>query len=174
MADEEVMSGEMEEGGRPKRKNVVLAGILLGVMLVEGLAVFILVKHFTPEPQQANAQLVEGLDGQGGIQEPGDVEVQVSTLRAPNEKLGLVIYELVVAAVVSEDKAEECQKLLSEKKWKIQDRLSGIIRESDPKELQNNLGAIRQKFKNELSDILGDQEMIKEVLIPSVVPFSAN
>jgi hypothetical protein len=118
--------------------------------------------------------MTKGLDSESGEETPENVELEVAQLRAPNEKRGLVIYEMNVCAVISKPDAETCEKLLEEKKWTIQDRLCGVIRNADPKDLQNNLDVIRRKFKTELTDVLGKKDMIKEILIPRVVPFSAN
>jgi hypothetical protein len=172
---EEVVENEgNKKQNKNRRRNLMLAGILLGVMLIEGAGVFILVKRFGPSPAAAKGQITSGIDGASGEELPERVELEVAQLRAPNEKLGLVLYEMNVCAVVNKPDVETCERLLEEKKWKIQDRLCGVIREADPKDLQDNLDVVRRKFKTELAEVLGKKDMIKEILIPRIVPFSAN
>ena len=174
MADKEVEQQAVTGAApRGRRKHLTLVGILFGVMAAEALVVVILFKYFGPEPAQANA-LTAGLDGTQGVPNDRDVEVAITTLRAPNEKAGMTIYELTIVAVVGEQHREECMKLVEERANKIQDRFSTIVRESDPRDFSGSMEVVRVKFKNELAKVLESEDMVREILFPKAVPFSAN
>ena len=87
MADE---AGEpLEEAPKSpgRRKNMLIGGILLGVMLAEGIVVILLMKHFGPEPATAEAgQGIDGLDPTEGEKAAHQVEVEVARFRAQNEQ----------------------------------------------------------------------------------------
>lgn len=174
MAEKQVeQQAETVEASPGRRKNLTLVGILLGVMAVEALVVVVMFKYFGPAPAQADA-MTAGLDGSQGVPIDKDVEISITTLRAPNEKAGMTIYELTIFAVVGEKHREECTKLVEERANKIQDRFSTIVRESDPRDFSGSMEVVRGKFKNELAKVLENEEMVKEILFPKAVPYSAN
>lgn len=174
MADKEVEQLSETEGNRPgRRKHLVLVGILFGIMAAEALVVVVLFKYFGPAPVQATA-MTAGLDETQGVPNNQDVEVAITTLRAPNEKAGMTIYELTIVAVVGEQHREECMQLIEARANKIQDRFSTIVRESDPRDFSGSMEVVRTKFKNELANVLESEDMVREILFPKAMPFSAN
>jgi hypothetical protein len=175
MADEPDAMMELGEKPKKSRKNIILAGIFFGVMAVEAVVVFALVKNFTPPPQAAAAdQTIGGLNADEGTTKTEDVDLEVVRVRARNDKATQpVIYELTVFASVAEDRGEEFQQLVKKRGARIQDRFSSVIRAADPERfLEPDLATLRDRFKHELSQIAEDDELVKGVLIPSIVPFS--
>ncbi len=176
MAEEDV--GVVEEASEAKpgrRKNLMFGGILLAVMVLEGVAAVVLVKSFGPQPATTEAESIGGLNPAEGEKPQEEVEIEIVTFRAQNERARqVVMYDLTVFASVSEDKAEEFKKLIERKKATIQDRFSGVIRGADPQVLaEPDRATLRQQFQRELADIIGDEEMILKILIPSMVPYRA-
>jgi hypothetical protein len=160
----------------PRRKNLMMGGALLGIMIVEGLAVFVLAKHFGAQPAAAEASEIAGLDAHGGEKTPLDVEVEVVKLRAQNEKSQqMLVYDMTIAVTVSEKESTKVSDTFSRKRATIQDRLSRVVRALDPQRFSEpDLSTLRQQFRHELSQIVGNEDAIREVLIPSIVRYNEN
>ena len=172
MAEEAAEPIEGTSKGSGRKKNLIVGGVLLGVMLAEGVTVAILVKSFGPEPATAEAgEGIDGLDPDEGMKALDEVEVQVARFRALNEQARqLVYYDLEVYVTVSKDNETECKDLVERRQATIQDRLSSVVQAADPKVLMEaDRATLRQQFKQELGQILGDAELIHQVLIPSLV-----
>lgn len=154
-----------------------MLGMIVGVMALEAALVVVLVKKFSPTPQTAAAgessPAGPGLNPQEGVKRLAEVETRVVKFRARNDKSAEpIIYDFEVFAVVDEDKSEQFKKLLESKQATIQDRFSAIVRSADPQRfLEPDLASLRDRFKHELSKIAGDDKTVKEVLIPSIVPY---
>jgi hypothetical protein len=152
------------------------AGILLGIMAAEGAGVFMLARQFSGGPAVAHAQDVHGLKPDEGKKAPQDTEVEVVKLRAQNEKSQqMVVYDMTVYITISEADALSLTSTLNRKKATIQDRLSRVVRSLDPQRFtEPDLATLRQHFKIELGQIVGNEKAVKEVLIPSIVKYSEN
>ena len=177
MADEP--DGVMDVTEKPKksRKNLVLAGVFFGVMAIEAVVVVVVVKQLAPTPQAVQGeQLSGGLNANEGTAKVEDVDVEVVRVRARNDKAPRpVIYELMVYASVADGKKAEFEELVKRRGARIQDRFSSVIRAADPKRfLEPDLATLRDRFKEELSQVAGDDELVREVLIPSIVPFTEH
>jgi len=160
----------------PKQKGrLMVGGVIVGVMLVEALVIIILVKSFGgAAPQEAQASGPGGLDPTAGQKAAEKVEVEIVGLRATNGRgQRPVIYQLTVFSVVSSVHAEEFKQVLEQRKETVKDRFTRIIRAADPICFSEpDLATVRGQFKHELTQIIGIQDAIEEILIPSVVPFS--
>ncbi len=161
-------------GGR--RKIMINLGIILGIMLGEGVGVFFLARQFSGPPASAEGSEVHGLKPAEGQKAPEDTEVEVVKIRAQNEKSQqMIVYDMTVAISISEKQALDLTSLINRKKATIQDRLSRVVRSLDPQRFSEpDLATLRQQFKLELGQILGDDKAVKEVLIPSIVKYSDN
>jgi len=155
---------------KPKRKTLLMGGVLLGVMAVEALVVVVLVKHFGAEPASVEAAPIHGLDEAEGSKQPLDKELSVVKFRAQNEKSQrMLYYDLTVYISVPEAESERVNEIVQRKQATIQDRFSSIVRSADPQRfMEPDLATLREQFKRELSQIIGDEKVIQQVLIPSV------
>lgn len=182
MAEEPEQAAPVEvvDGGG-KSKNAMLGGILAGVMLLEGVGLYVGMKFLGAGPEQAAAGdgLVE--DGKG-INE-NVLEVPIAKLKVPNRKTGkMYLYDVEVAATVAipEDKPAEQFKteILDKIKSRdnaIRDRLGFLIRSSDPQQLDEpGLVTVRRQIKTELGKIFGDEKLFQEVLLPRWTPLRAD
>jgi len=167
---------QVPAAGGKRRKNLVLVGVIGGVMLIEGAAVFVLAKHFGAQPAAAEAKDHGGLNPEEGEKKPEPVELEIVRLRAQNEKAQrVVVYDLSVYAVTTKEHEEKLKGMVEQRRALIQDRFSSVIRSADPKVLMEaDPATLRQKFKQELAQIVGDEKMIEQVLIPSIVSFREN
>jgi len=190
MADEEAKGQEV--AANPKKKQTLLMlGVLLFVMLAEGGGVYFAVKFFGGGPSKVSAEGLsqakpggEGGGHGGGHGEEGgeagpvlqDAELPVTKFKAPNLKSGrLYLYELEVYAKTKQEKSATLKKLLEACKASIDDRLNRVVRSADPQDLQEDgLETIRRQIRHELNQVVGDEKMIEEILIPKCTPFKVD
>jgi flagellar basal body-associated protein FliL len=195
IVEEAAPSSEQPAANSGKRKNLMMGGVLLGIMLAEGGGVFMLAKHFAGPPAAAVAAPVGGLDAKAGAKASPETEVEVVRLRAQNEKSQqLRVYDITVAGVFEEKETKEAKgeakgeekekegegaagakptskvaELLLKKKATLQDRFGRIVRSMDPQRFSEpDLTTLREQFKRELQQIVGEEAVVKEVLIPSI------
>jgi flagellar basal body-associated protein FliL len=159
-----------------RRKNLMFAGIFLGVMIAEGVGVGLMVKFFSGGPATAEANQVPGLNANEGVKQPEDVEVQIATFRAQNARARQVImYDVSVVVAVGSDKEAELKAQIERKKAAIQDRFISTIRAADPQVLaEPDCETLRQQFHQILVEILGSEELAKKVYIPQFTTYRAD
>jgi len=163
-------------------KTPVLLG---GVMLIEAVVLFAGFKILGGHPQQApGAEIsMDGKgdgkgEGKGGKSDKKTVELPVLDTKAPNHTNGRTyLYDVSVFAVVKAENEERIKGILKDNKALIEDRLSTIIRESDPEKLgggsEPGLETLRRQVKYQLDRIAGEG-MIDEVLVPRCIPFRTD
>lgn len=205
MAEEETKP-EQKEGAataesapQPPSGKKKLAGIVVAVMVLEGVGVFGAMKMMGGNPQPTHADTLE-VSTRPATQY---AEVTIAKIRAPNVKDGkLVLWQLEVAIRVAveahaepaadgksghgekEEGAEKkeggeaqspCPELAGKIKMNektITDRLTRIVRSAEPQYLQEDgLETIRRQVKFELDHVLGEDTKIVEILIPECTPF---
>jgi hypothetical protein len=182
------------EGGKRGKGKFMLVGAVGGAMLIEGVGVFVLARMMGSGPKEASAN-VEGLapagahgassgaagarGGAGG--EAAKVETQESELllaqfRAINDRSGQnILYDVKVYGRVKGDKLEKVQKLLEGKKASIEDRFAKVIRTADPQYFKEpGLETIRRQVLHELDTVFGEEELVCEILLPSLMWFNAG
>ncbi|HOW73141.1 MAG TPA: flagellar basal body-associated FliL family protein [Phycisphaerae bacterium] len=172
---EDAAGGDKPKKGRGK---LIMIGVIAGVMIAEAAVVFVLVKSFSGGgPQEAEAHATEGLkDGEGAQPAAAQLDLEVVKFRAQNEKSQrLLMYELSVSAVVSGDSEAEVKEILERRKETIRDRFTRVVRSADPSRfMEPDLATLRDQFKAELSQVIGKEGAIQEVLIPQIVLMSGG
>ncbi|MBI4581066.1 MAG: hypothetical protein HY718_15285 [Planctomycetes bacterium] len=166
------------------RKRMVMLGVLAGVMAVEGLVVFVLVKHFSASasPSEAQAASQNGLVSTEGHKAEPDLELKIGEFRIQNRK-GQQAYTLdftVFATIPTRQDAQAAgsgggpgaaegrpeDAVVAAKAAKIKDRFSRVVRAMDPERFaEPDLASLRSKLKEELGEVLGADVKIKEVLL---------
>jgi flagellar basal body-associated protein FliL len=173
VANEKAQEQSAEQGDRSsKKKTLAMGGVLVGVMAVEAVVVFMLVKHFAGSPAAAEAATpLHAIESQMAEQKPQDVELNVVNLRAQNERSQRQItYDLDVFISVSDANKDRVNEVLQRRKATVQDRLSRVVRAAQPEEFtEPDLRTLRKQFQVELDQIMGQDGLIREVLIPSIV-----
>jgi hypothetical protein len=175
MADNEKPVEKPAEPFNDRRRNLVMVALVGGLMLLEGVGIFIGVRYLTGGAEQAEA--VDGVlvdDGEGGMRLlPPQVEVKVTDVVAYNRRSGRVIlYQMSIYVEVDAEYMRDIDELIENRINTIDDRLSQIVRASDPKYLEEpDLNTIRRQFKTTLEDIFGEKELINKILLPQ---FSSN
>jgi len=166
MADEAaVESTESSETPRGKHRFMTL-GIIGGVMLLEGVGIFVAVKMMYHQPAAAVADAPDARDDALAAIEK-EVEIVLPEVNAFNKRQGkLMIYNLELAIRVNKEDKERVERILAARQGTILDRLNTVIRSADPKYLSEpGLDTLRRQFKHELTRIMGDSEPISAVLV---------
>jgi len=171
---------ETQSKGGFLTKTPVLLG---GVMVIEAVVLIVGLRMLGGHPQAAPGAEIsldkDGKgDGKGGKADKKTVEVPVLDTKAPNHTNGKTyLYDVSVFAVVKAENEERVKNLLKDNKALIEDRLSTIIRESDPEKLgggsEPGLETLRRQVKYQLDRIAGDG-LIEEVLVPRCIPFRTD
>jgi flagellar basal body-associated protein FliL len=186
----EAQSAEKPAGTAKKKQTLMMMGVLLGVMAVEGAGVYCAVKYLGGGPKVvaaeglASAAKSAGGHGEGGESAEGekaavaskDAELLVVKFKAPNMKSGrLFLYDIEVYAKTRREKADTLKKTIENYKATIEDRLNRVVRAAEPQDLQEDgLETIRRQVRHELTQIVGDEKMIEEILIPKCTPFKVE
>jgi hypothetical protein len=179
------MMDESQEQSEPvakPRKRLPKTAVLIAIVsVVEGGIFFGVMKMFGGGPQVAHGA-TEGdnvLHGESPAQNEKGSSVEVELLqkfRVPNDKSGrLFIYDFDLSVKVSSKRKEEIEKLVSERKGELSDRVARIVRGNDPAVLNEaDLKTIRTLLRNAIGELAGDPEIVQEVLIPRCVPIRSD
>ena len=168
-------SDEMVAGpARPSmKKKLVTLGILGGIMLLEAVGIFVLVR-MTSEPGPSEAG--EAAQDPGQLVEQMDAELALVNCEAINRKSGQsLVVHISLSVRVAAQNAEHAAKLIEKRQSTIKDRVQMILRSADPQHLNEpNLDTIKRQVRFELDKILGDavpgnEELILKVLIPQIL-----
>ncbi len=165
---------EAEPQGGSKKKMILTIVVVLVVMLVEGGAVFVATKFISGGPLDAVA--VEGGAEEGTPAGELEGEVPIAEINAPNTKSGRVfVYEIHLAGRVNETDRERVELLIEDHRLTIDDRLNNIIRAAEPQVLkEDGLETLKRQMRLEVNRILGDENLIREVLMPKMMPYRAD
>lgn len=177
MADDNAAKAKKETKEKGAKKSKLPLMIVMGLMLGEGAAIFIVAKMmFGPSPLDpvAAAEVVEA-EGDATKEEAAPVdqtsEVDIVDCRPSNNATGrLQTYRLRVSALVRSQDAEKVNGLVESNRARIEDRVNFVIRSAEPHHLEEpGLETIKRRVKKELDQILGDEQLILEILIPELL-----
>ena len=193
-ADAAAKDSHGKEGGDGKKKGGMLTKtpVLLGaVMLVEALVLIGGFKFISGGPKTAAAVELaaeggkegggkEGEGKPGGAVDPKSaVELQLLDFRAPNKQSGRTfLYDVSIFVTTKGVTQEKVKDLISSRDALIKDRVRTIIAEMDPDKLgggsEPGLETLRRQVKYQLDQILGDDKLIDEVLVPRCIAFRTD
>jgi flagellar basal body-associated protein FliL len=170
--------GNKEITGQSKsgRRSILMIGLVVLVMGLEGGGIFIAMKVFGGGPKEVDAAAIGGADDLVGWTESGFVEIHVADLEAPHVKTGRsYIYDIRVSVRIKPEAKPKVDKLLANHKEMLMDRLNRIIRSAEPTHLEEDgLEVIRRQMKYELDQALGDETVVEEVLLPRFMKMKAD
>lgn len=164
---------------KPKKKFPKTVVIIAVVSLVEGAGFFAATKMMGGGPQVAHGEETgdDHLKGEAPTHEKGTVEIELlSKQRIPNDRKGrLYIYDFDLVVKVELSAQESVEKLIAERKSELSDRIARIVRGSEATVLEEpDLKTLRMQFRHALSELLHDEEVVQEVLIPRCVPIRSD
>lgn len=149
--------------------------IVAGLMLTEGVGIFLIMKMVSPAPQVARAA-----DEMGTADDPlglnNRVEIVLCDISAFNRKEGrLFVYNATISVLVDADDQDKIARFVEVREQSIKDRIQVIFRSADPKDLGDpGLESIKRQLVFELNNLLGGKELIRDVLIPKLLQSRAN
>ena len=161
---------QSEEKAAPftnRNRNLMTALVVGGLMLLEGVGIFVAVKFMGGGPDTMHAGQGVGDESDGGGKLSSS-EVRVTDFMAINDVSGRVfVYQLSVYAEIDAEESQKIEDMIESRQNAIDDSFSKVIRGSDPKYLDEpGLETLRRQFKHELGRILGDESHIKTILFP--------
>jgi len=151
--------------------------IVASVALLEGGGFFLVLKFFGGGPGASY-----GADGVHVMEEADQQEESTSEImlvehfRVPNDKSGVtIIYDFDIAVAVPEGRADEMRELVKQRGGTVSDRIAQAVRRATPQVLgEDDFGTLRLVLKQALSEVVGDETMIRRVLIPRCVPMRTD
>jgi flagellar basal body-associated protein FliL len=167
MAEADEFAGDTTVASASPKKKIITMAILAGIVLMEGGGIFLVTKMMYQAPASADASAIAPEDDQlRSVQD--EVELPLPEVNAFNKREGrLFLYNLQVTIRVRKDKCDDVEKILEARESTILDRFNTVIRGAETKYLnETGLDTIRRQFLFELNRILGDEELILELLIP--------
>jgi len=168
MADTDQIIDDSTESAAPKGGRKWLTLVIAGVLVFgEGIGIFVVTRMMYQRP--ATAEAAEQSPEEAAIAAIEDqVELALPEVNAFNKREGrLFLYNLEVTVIVPKDKSKEVEKVLEMRKSTILDRFNTVIRSADSKYLNEpGLETLRRQFRFELNKILGDDEIITDIVIP--------
>ncbi|MCB9851312.1 MAG: hypothetical protein H6817_11485 [Phycisphaerales bacterium] len=167
MADTEQIIDDAPVAQPPKSKKMLTILLAAGLIVGEGAGIFIMTRMMYKQPATAEgAELTEEEQAVQAVEE--SVEIPLPEVNAFNKREGrLFLFNLHVSILVHKDRAEEVQKVLTARESTVLDRLNTVIRSADVKYLNEpGLDTLRRQFRFELNQVLGDDTVIEDLLIP--------
>src|SRR3954468_7175087 len=178
--------GEKAEAGKAGGLLTKTPVLLGAVMLMEAVVLFAGFKFIAGGPRHADAADVKGEHGeeaaaakaQAAEKDKKPVEIPLVDFRATNKARGRTLWVDVSIFVVTRGENEEkVRKAIKEREALIKDRVSTIIRQSDPEKLSGGaepgLETLRRQVKYQLDEVVGEG-LIEEVLVPRCIPLPAE
>jgi flagellar basal body-associated protein FliL len=157
-------------GDGKKKKSVATFGLFGGVMIVEGLSIFMCMRFFGSHPDPTLG--VEGIQVQTSQPWKESAELEVAKLRVQNSNGSrTLLCSVTVVVRVHQSDVEKIKEFLENRKNTINDALSRIIRSADEKHLNEpGLETLKRQFRFELSSLINNDTIIEQVLIPECMP----
>jgi flagellar basal body-associated protein FliL len=167
MADEaaETQSTETKKG-KIRLLMVVVVALLMGV---EGLGMFMLARAIGPDPAPALAAAGSSAPDADDAEDLAEIELAESR---PNNKLSgkFITFHIRVSALVSSDDLDRVKQLVRVKRARLEDGVNTVIRSAQPKHFNEpGYDTLKRRLKHEFDRIFGDDELVKEVLIPQLL-----
>lgn len=157
-----------------KVKSYATIGLISGLMLVEGVAIFAAMKFFgaDPDPTAGMPQLTVTTQPFG---ESKEIEIARVRVQNTNGTRPILYAASIDVKVPSKKESLITEDFLKNRRATVNDAISRIIRSADSKHLSEpGLETLKRKIRFELGALLGDENVIEEVLIPEFTPMPAG
>jgi len=163
MADEQAAS----RGPKASRGRLYSIVVVVGLMVVEGLAVYLIANALSPDPLPAAA--ADGGDGSAGTD--AYAEIELAECRPSNKMAGrFVTYHIRVLGLVDAEQQETVEAMARARRARLEEAVNVVIRSADPKHLDEpELGTIERRIKYEFDKVFGDETIIHEIVIPQLL-----
>lgn len=175
MADDEKKNIEAPAddatSGKSRKKPIATIGIFGGVMLVEGLALFFAMKWFFGADADPTMGMMDELTV---TTQPftESKELELAHVRVQNDQGNrTILYSVTVTVRIHHDNEKMVNDFMKNRCATINDVISRIIRSANPEHLaEPGLETLKRKIGFEVGSLLGDDQIIEQVLIPEFTP----
>ncbi len=161
------------EGASSKPKRLVPLIIILAVMAVEGVGVYALTKFLSPTPQATLAQEAATVTTEEAVELPKDehAEIPLVQTRLTNRRGAKTqTISISVSALIESKNKDAIVALVEGMNSRINDRVSAVVRAATDETLdQPGLETLKRQLKSELDQILGDDRIVREVLVGELI-----
>lgn len=165
MADETAAPAREKTASRGRLASIF---VIVGLMVVEGVAVYFVANTLSPEPIPAAA--AEG-GGDGSTDTSAMAEVELAECRPSNKMAGrFVTYKIRVLGLVNAKEQDKVEAMARARRARLEEAVNVVIRSADPKQLDEpDLTTIERRIKYEFDRIFGDETLIREIVIPELL-----
>ena len=168
---EQTSEGQAEAVGPKQKKSYATIGLFGGVMIVEGLAIFLCMKFFGSEPDPTIGMMDTLQTTTAPFEE--SKELEVARVRVQNANgARTTLYSVAISIRVHHDDEGMVADFLKNREATINDSMSRIIRSAEEKHLSEpGLETLKRQIHFELNTLLGGEgSLIEHVLIPEFTP----
>ncbi len=180
MADEATAAPEQapaEDGGGKKKGMMMTIGLIAGVAILEAVLFFVFIKVFYSSPDPAHGESGEHVIDDGAAPMMSTAEVPLATrFKVPNTSKGVTyIYDFDISMVVPAEQMADAKSLVEARQGQLQDRIARIVRAANARILDEvDFKTLRGQFEEAVRDVLDNDEIVVQVLIPRCVPLRAE
>ncbi len=152
---------------KPKLGTIGLVG---GIMVVEGMAIFMGMKMLGSNPDPT-VGMERGLTPTTRPWEESQ-EISVAKVRVLNSNgPKAMLYNVKVVTRVHHSNQARVQEFIEGRKSTVEDAISRVIRSAEERHLgEPGLETLKRQIRHELGGLLGDDNLIEQVLIPECMP----
>lgn len=157
-----------------KKGKFGLVGLVGGIMVVEGVAVFMCMKFLGSDPDPTVGMEQTQVPTTRPWQESN--EIMVAKVRVLNNSgAKAMLYNVKVVIRVNHQKEQRVADFIESRKNTVQDVISRVIRSAEERHLSEpGLETLKRQVRHELGALLGDDSLIEQVLIPECMPMPAG
>ena len=169
-AEETEGTTKQDKPAKGRRTGII---VVAGLMLFEGVGVFMLANALSEKPVSTLA--IDSTGGAGGEQSLSVdefAEITIAECRPSNMMAGkFVTFHIRVSALVAIADVERAEGIVRNKRARLEDAVNTVIRSSEPKHFtEPGLESIKRRLKHEFDTVFGDNQLIRAVLIPQMLP----
>lgn len=168
---EQKTEGQAESVGPKQKKSYTMIGLFGGLMVVEGLAIFLCMKFLGSEPDPTLGMMDSLQTTTAPFEE--SKELEVARVRVQNANgARTILYSVAISIRVHHENESMITDFLKHRRATINDSISRIIRSAQEKHLSEpGLETLKRQVHFELNSLLGGEgSMIEQVLIPEFTP----
>lgn len=170
MATEETeATTQQSEPTKGRRTGII---VVVALMAIEGVGVFMLAKAVSPKPVSALA--LDSSNDPDAAKHAGEeefAEIAIAECRPSNVMTGkFITFHIRVLALVAVADVERAENIVRNKRARLEESVNTVIRSSDPKHFKEpGLESIKRRLKHEFDIIFGENQLIRDVLIPQML-----
>lgn len=155
----------------PKKKGKFgLIGIVGGLMILEGAGIFVAMKFLGADPDPT-VGMEQALVPTTKPWEESQ-EIPVAKVRVLNSNgARAMLYNVRVVVRVHHENLTRVEEFVKGRAGTVEDTIGRVIRSADERHLaEPGLETLKRQVRHELGKLLGDEELIEQVLIPDCMP----